>query len=182
MKDKLTKKERIKYIIFLIIWFLLIGLVTTHAQNNISIGLYQDIKLATVGDDKGNNPFTLDAKLDIGLHGFQLKNYYFSIHTQFEYADLKGGDFGSVMVIPNWTMNNLVLDDLEISGGVLIGLIHRWGQAYATYGLNSDISYMIAPNIKLSLLGQLIKRSDLLDRWGTKGLSPSVYFGIKTII
>ena len=178
---KVNKRTDYKITFYLIISIIILILSTAicSAQDNISIGLYQDIRLATVGDDKGNDAFTTDVKLDISLQGYQLNQYYFSVNTQFEYATLKGGDYFSLMVVPNWTLNDLILEKVEVGAGVIIGLIHRWGAGYATYGLSGDVSYMIAPKLKISLLGQLIKRGDLADRWNTKGLSPNVYLGIK---
>lgn len=177
MKDKLTNKQRL-------IWLLPLAIILTFinqckAQDNISIGLYQDARLLFLGDNRGNDAFkTIDAKLDISLQGYQLNNYYFSINTQLEYANLKSSDYGSLLVIPNWTFNKM-FNNIELSGGVIIGLIHRWKQGYGTYGVSGDVSYMISPKLKLSALGQLIKRSDLADRWNKKGLSPNVYIGIK---
>jgi hypothetical protein len=104
-----------------------------------------------------------------------MENYYFEIRSQLEYAKLNGGDYGSLLVIPSWVFGN----DLEIGGGVILGLIHRWKQGFATYGLNIDLSYYLFDNFKISILGQYIKRGDLSYRWNTQGLSPNVYLGIK---
>jgi len=177
MKDKLTTKQRW-------IWLIPIAIILTFineckAQDNISIGIYQDAKLLFLGDDRGNEAFkTIDAKLSFSLQGYQLNNYYFSINQELEYAKLKGGDYFSLLIIPNWTLNKMI-PNVELSAGVVIGLIHRWKMGYATYGLSGDVSYMITTKLKLSALGQLIKRSDLLDRWGTKGFNPNFYIGIK---
>ena len=81
MKDKLTNKQRL-------IWLLPLAIILTFinqckAQDNISIGLYQDARLLFLGDDRGNDAFkTIDAKLDISLQGYQLNNYYFELRTQ----------------------------------------------------------------------------------------------------
>ena len=176
MKDKLTKKQRW-------IWLLPIAIILTFlneckAQDNISLGLYQDARLLFLGDDRGNSPGTIDAKLEISLQGYQLNNYYFEIRVQGEYADLKGGKYHSLLISPNWVFNQQI-NNVEISGGVLVGLLWRWKQSYATYGLSEDISYKLSDKLKLSALGQLIKRGDLSDRWNTKGLKPNFYIGIK---
>ena len=176
MKDKLTKKQRW-------IWLIPIAILLTaynqcKAQDNISIGLYQDAKLLLIGDDRGNDAGTIDAKLSFSMQGYQLNGYYFSINQELEIAKLKGGDYFSLLIIPNWTFNQQI-ENIELSAGVVVGLIHRWGMGYATYGLSGDISYKITPKLKLSALGQLIKRGDLAERWNTNGLSPNFYIGIK---
>jgi hypothetical protein len=176
MKDKLTKKQRW-------IWLIPIAIILTainecKAQDNVSIGVYQDARLLFLGDERGNKPGTIDAKLEISLQGYQLNGYYFSINTQIEYANLKGGDYSSLLIIPNWTFNQQI-ENIELSGGIVTGLIHRWKQSYFTYGLSGDLSYKLSDKLKLSALGQLIKRGDLSDRWNTKGLNPNFYIGIK---
>jgi hypothetical protein len=177
MKDKLNRKQRW-------IWLIPIAILLTaynqcKAQDNISIGIYQDAKLLFLGDDRGNEAFkTIDTKLDISLQGYQLNSYYFSISINLEYANLKGGDYSSLLITPNWTFNQQI-QNIELSAGVVVGLIHRWKMGYATYGLSGDISYKITPKLKLSALGQIIKRSDLAERWGTKGLSLNFYIGLK---
>lgn len=173
MKDKLTNKQRL-------IWLLPLAIILTFinqckAQDNISIGLYQDARLLFLGDDRGNNPGTIDAKLDISLQGYQLNNYYFELRTQLEYANLKGGDYASIMVIPNWVFGN----DLELSSGVILGFIHRWKQSFLTYGLNLDMSYYLFDKLKISILGQYIKRNDLNYLWNDKSFKPNVYIGVK---
>jgi len=176
MKDKLNKKQRW-------IWLIPIAIVLTFineckAQDNISVGLYQDARLLFLGDDHGNNPGTIDAKLDILLQGLQLSGYYFEIRVQGEYADLQGGKYHSLLICPNWVFNEQFYN-FEISGGALVGLLWRWNQSYATYGASGDISYKLSNKLKISALGQLIKRGDLSDRWNTKGLNPNFYVGIK---
>lgn len=175
MKDKLTKKQRW-------IWLIPIAIILTFvneckAQNNISIGFYQDARLLFLGDDHGNNGLTIDAKVDFSLQGNQFDLYYFEIRTQIEYANLYGGDYTSLLVTPNWVFNQI--NNVEFSSGVVIGLLWRWNESYATYGLSGDISYKITPKLKISVLGQLISRGDLYDRWNDNGLKPNFYIGIK---
>ena len=177
--DKLSAKDRIKYLIALILWLILVVFFSrVQAQDNISVGLYQDARLLFIGDDKGNDALTLDAKIDISLQGYQFNLYYFEMRVQGEYAKLSGGDYTSLLVNPNWVFNQQ-FQNIEISGGGLIGLIWRWNQSYITYGLSADISYILTPRLKLSALGQLISRGDLYEKWNDSGLKPNFYIGLK---
>jgi hypothetical protein len=159
---------------------LLLMLFVTIASAQIEISIHQDIKLATLGDNHGNNAFTSDVKISLSMHGKQFKYYYFEVRPEFEYAELSGGKYVSWLVNAGWTYNKLVIDNLNIGGYFTTGIIHRWDVGYFTYGITGDLSY--GKTIKVSLLGQLIKRPDLKDKWGTTGLKPSLYLGIKYLI
>ena len=173
--DKLTKKQRL---IWIVLFIFIITMAKCLGQNNISIGIFQDAKLATIGDDIGNNAFTLDAKISIALQGQQFKNYFFSVNIEYEYAKIKGGDYSSVLITPNWTFNKII-NKLEFSGGPLVGILYRWNESYGTYGTSFKFSYKITSRLKISILGQSIYRADLRWRWNTKGLSYNGYFGIE---
>lgn len=64
-----------------------------QAQEQVSFGLYQDIKLATSKDNHGNTPFTTDIIITSNWEGKQFKDYYFSIQPFYQFADLNGGKF-----------------------------------------------------------------------------------------
>lgn len=142
-----------------------------NAQENIAIGVYQDLKLATSNDNHGNTAPTLDLRVDVSLQGKQFDWYYFEVRPSFEYADLYGGKYVSWQVSGGWVFNKLIIDNLEIGGYLTTGVIHRFGEGFLTYGLTGDISY--GKNLKISLLGQYINRPDV-NKWGFSG-----YVGIK---
>lgn len=159
---------------------IILALITSQAysQSNVTIGVYQDPKLAFQIDDYGNTPFTLDMKISVELNGKQFNQYYFSIRPEFEYAELYGGKYVSWLVNGGWVFNQLFIDDLSIGGYLTGGLIHRWGAGYATYGTTGDISY--GKRLKVSILGQILRSTDLIDKWGkNKTFRYSVYVGLK---
>lgn len=147
-----------------VLLLLLLVTVTTlsQAQDNTSLGLYHDAKLLIAGDDKGNGPGTLDFKIDASLQGYQFKYYYFEVRIQFEYADLKSGEYISWIMTPNWVFNKWI-KNFEYSIGPSFGMITRDGFVYVTSGGTGDISYKINSKLKLSLMGQYINRRDLED-------------------
>jgi len=96
-------KKEIRFVLsMLVITLISLLLAKVQGQDKLSLGLYQDAKLAFIGDDIGNDSFTLDAKFDVSMQGKQFKNYYFEIRSQIEYADLKDNFYLSVLVNPNW--------------------------------------------------------------------------------
>lgn len=157
---------------------LLLFTTLLSAQDKISIGVYQDARLLVLGDDNGNEAATLDIKFDISLQGKQFKYYYFELRPQFEYANLSGGKYVSWLINGGWVFNKLIINNIEIGGYLTTGMIHRWEGSWFTYGLSGDISYKIG-RFKISGLCQLIERNDLKQYYGTKGLQPNFYIGLK---
>lgn len=149
-----------------------------NAQENISIGIYQDARLLVLGDDKGNKPGTLDIKVDMSLQGKQFQHYYFEVRPQFEYANLSGGKYVSWLINGGWVFNQLLIKNLEAGAYLTIGTIHRWQSSWITYGLTGDLSYKIG-RFKISLLAQAIKANDLKQKWNDDKYRISVYGGFK---
>lgn len=155
-------------------------LALCNAQEIITLGLYQDARLGLLGDDHGNKAGTLDAKLDVTLQGKQFEWYYYEMRVQLEHAQLSGGDYTSWQVLGGWVLNQLFLDNLEAGAYLTIGAIHRFGGSYGTYGITADLSYKLTDNLKLSFLGQVINRSDLVDRYNINNpMKGSFYVGLK---
>ena len=66
------------------------------AQENVSVSLCQDAKLAFVGDDIGNDAFTTDVIIRLNLKGSQDKIGYGYMFPEFEFANLKGANFNKI--------------------------------------------------------------------------------------
>ena len=63
---------------------------SVFSQEKVSVNLLQDLKLATVGDEKrGYKSFTTDILLRIKMQGNQQKLGYMIIYPEYEFADLK---------------------------------------------------------------------------------------------
>lgn len=154
-------------------------LALCNAQDNISIGLYQDARLLFVGDERGNNAGTIDVKLDISLQGNQFTHYYFEMRPQLEYANLQGGKYVSWLINGGWVFNQM-FNNIEAGAYLTIGAIHRFGGAFGTYGVTADLSYKLNDNLKISLLAQTINRSDLTFMYNTnKPMKFNGYVGLK---
>jgi hypothetical protein len=70
--------------------FLLFPLLS-FAQG-ITLNISQDARLALVGDERGNHPFTTNVNVAAEFRGWQKGNSYFLMRPEIEYADLKGGE------------------------------------------------------------------------------------------
>jgi hypothetical protein len=159
-------KKEIRFVLsMLVITLISLLLAKVQGQDKLSLGLYQDAKLAFIGDDIGNDAFTLDAKFDVSMQGKQFKDYYFEIRSQIEYADLKDNFYLSVLVNPNWVYNSI--DRFELSAGAIAGLIYREKagedeqfMSFISFGLSGDISFLLTDDIKISYLGQYIYRGE----------------------
>lgn len=145
----------------------LIILVTTlitinlQAQDQISFSVLQDAKLLVNGDNRGNSPGATDLIFNMNWEGKQFDYYYFSIQTQYEHANLRGGYFRRYSVHGIWTLNSLLLPKLEIGFGAGLGMIHRNSQGMGSYSGTIDLSYPITKKLYASLKNEWVRRSDL---------------------
>ena len=156
--------------------FLLCSL-SLNGQGKVNIGIYQDIKLAVIGDERGNEALTTDLKITVGLQGKRTKYGYFELRPEFEYAELKGGKFVLWNVNAGFVFDDIFIENLSLGTYAGAGFIHRWNSGYLNYAFLSDLSY--GKKIKVSILLQMLKRSDIEDKWGSRGFKPSVFGGVK---
>lgn len=145
------------------------------SQNHIQLEIHQDFKLAFLGDDHNNKPFTPDFKISIALQGNQFDWYYFEMKPSFEYANLSGGKFVMWNVNAGWVFNKLI-NKIEIGTYLTGGLLHRFNESWLTYGITSELSYKLTERLKIGLMCQLIDRPDV-DKFGI-----SNYIGLKYIV
>ena len=77
----------------LFICSLFIFTLYSSGQDNIEISLQQDGRLLLVGDQKGNDPLTLNllSKIEIPVYNFEQN--HLSTYISAEYADLVGGSY-----------------------------------------------------------------------------------------
>lgn len=78
-----------KTTLYTLVFALLIGWSTT-AQENITINIAQDARLAFLGDGHGNNAFTPNFTIRMEFQGYSnnAKTGYIFFAPEFEYADL----------------------------------------------------------------------------------------------
>src|SRR5690606_25995929 len=120
----------------------------------------QDVRLAIVGDDKGNDAFTTNILARVKMQGKQSEFGYLIIYPEFEYANLKQV-YLRYSANVGYTLNQLFIKNLEASliGG--IGFINRGGEGSSSFGLTGELGYRISDHLKIVLDAQFVQRSDI---------------------
>jgi hypothetical protein len=147
--------------------------LTSFAQN-ITLNVYSDAKLLLFGDDKGNNAGTLDLLIRSEWQG-NGDNYLF-VYPQFEYAQLKGGDFRRYSAGVGYTINK---GKFSASPSVNYGILNRFARGFQTLEFSGDLGMKISNKITFTILGNITQRKDLQYRWGDNVWRFSGYIGIK---
>ena len=129
------------------------------AQENIEIGVYQDFKLAFIGDDKGNDPFTPAFIFRFNMQGKQQSFGYMVVGFEIDYAELQGGTFKRYSVNVGYTLNKLYFDNLEANASVNYGMIDRWNIIFKGFAYSGTLSYKIKA-FKLSAISRFMHRKD----------------------
>ncbi|WP_242205368.1 hypothetical protein [Aestuariivivens insulae] len=167
-----------------ILTILLVTGLTCLAQSHISFSVFHDAKLLITGDDKGNDALTTDLIFNMDWEGKPFETYYFSIKTQFEYANLKGGKLYRYSVNGMWNFNRLIIPKLVAGIGLGVGVIHRSGyvntDGLLSYSLTNELSYPIFKSVAISCKYEVVKRTDLKEIYGEKlPYRPNFSIGIK---
>ena len=180
LKTKIMKqyiKELVAVIVFLIL--AIIGAIavsySANGQDAIWINGFIDGKLLVSNDEYGNTAPTFDTNLRIDLQGLDTKYGFTTVYAKFEYADINprmirysaGGGF---------TFNSI--KRFEIFPSINYGRIMRYDRAFSSFEGTLTLSYLINPKFKLSLLGALTQRNDILYRWGNKVWRESGFIGL----
>ena len=153
-----TKKNKIVLLTIFIIATLITGLL--HAQDNVSVSVFQDVKLATIGDDKrGYDAFTLNTVIRFKMQGNQSEYGYFVVAPEFEYAELEV-PYKRWSVNVGYTFNQLILDNVEVTPMINYGWIDR-GVSTFSGGASLETMYKINDTLKIGILQQLTHRTDL---------------------
>jgi hypothetical protein len=167
------KLEIMKNLIVLLV--LVFGI--SNAQQNLEFSLYQDLKLATMEDDYGNEPYTMDVVFKFRMNGHQQEYGYMYVAPVFEYAEI-AGLYKRYAVEVGYTFNELILKDFEASAGINYGLQERYGLNWLVFGLDGEIGYSLTPNLKVKALAQMVERKDLKEFYGTYKIRFSGFVGV----
>jgi len=152
---------------------LILALITSvsYAQDGLSISIYQDARLAILGDaDHNIEQGTFNIVLRLKMEGKQEKYGYFIVYPEFEIANIQG-TYKRYSANLGYVLNKLLIKDLELGFGIGWGWIDRYGKTMFSYAATSNLSYKINKNFKVSLLGQITERKDLAYMWGNSGLN-----------
>jgi len=173
----------------ILILFLAIGITT---QSQIEFGIYQDIKLASMEDDYGNSPYTVDLLTSMrwfnGGSGHECLNPTF-VQLTYEYADLSGGSYNRWAMGLGYSFNNFdeynwrildkVMKRMSITLATDFGSTTRWGGTAFSMAGFLDISFEILEDLDIVMLGHVVTRPHLKERWGETKPTYSVYGGLK---
>ena len=143
----------------------------TFSQEGISFSVYQDAKLATVGDNRGNEAFTLNIRIKNEWQGKQLKNSYFFVAPEFEFAQLQK-DYYRYSANVGQRFNQFS-KFIEMSYSIGYGLIVRKNISAKSLGADFETQININKSFAFLLNMQIVERSD----WNL--LRTSGFLGIK---
>lgn len=131
----------------------------------ISVNLTQDAKLLFAGDDKGNEPLTIDLALRVELRGYQRKFGYMFVAPEAELAELEGGTYKRYSVNVGYTFNRFFegqrrLENLTATASVGYGIIDYNG-GYTGFGTNWQLGYEVTKRFEVFLDLEGVDRKDL---------------------
>ena len=154
------------------------------SQQKLSLSVYQDTKLLITGDNKGNDPLTPDLIFNMDWEGKQQTWYYFSIKTQYEFANLVGGKFYRYTVNGICNFNKLIVPKMEFGIGLGFGALHRPNtDGLGTYSLTTELNYPLTKNIKASVKYEIVRRSDLVELYHEpQPFKPNLAIGFRITI
>jgi len=134
-----------------------------NAQERISVGILQDAKLAVLGDNIGNEPFTPDFILRLDMEGIG-RFKYVSLRIEWEYADLAGGYYNRMggMVGVNYIIKHFVLS-AHIGPNIIKRRYMKTEGGVLAWSFNGELSYNINDKISLIASNQLLNRADVIN-------------------
>jgi len=160
-----------------LILLLLLLPLTILGQSNIGINVAQDLKLATIGDDKGNDAFTPNFIVRVDLQDNQATYGYMVGGVEYEHAALKGGAYNRYSINFGYTFNQFkVLNnnkfELTILGnyGMTVRTLQKIDRevdaAFRGFAGSMTLSYPIVENLRVVAIGQLSHRVDKNTLYG----------------
>lgn len=134
--------------------------VCIYGQKKVEFSLQQDLRLFLVGDQKGNDPLTVNflSKLEVPVYSF--KKSHLSTYISVEYADL---------IVRNYKRYSLgaayVIESIygKIGAGAYLdfGKIYRQKEGFSSFSLSGELNYKINDRLKFICTHQLTNRKDL---------------------
>ena len=133
------------------------------AQERVSISVLQDARLAVLGDDIGNDPFTPDFIVRLGMEGIG-RFKYVSLRTEWEYANLAGGYYnrGSILGGYNWIYDNLIMS-AHVGPGIIQRRYLKASGGVLAFALNLDLYYGLGERFGIVLSNQFLNRADVVN-------------------
>jgi hypothetical protein len=179
------KDNKMKKLILILV--ILIFPIALLGQGDIGLNLAQDLKLATVGDDKGNDAFTPNFIVRVDLQDNQATYGYMVGGVEYEHAALKGGAYNRYSLNFGYTFNRfrvfnnnkfeltilgnygMTIRDSQIRD-VINGVVindRTIKSAYAGFAGSTTLAYPIADTgLSVVAIGQLSHRVDKNTLYG----------------
>ena len=136
------------------------------AQESLIGSIFQDVKLATIGDNRGNNAYTMNLLFELNLELRQNSNGFGTVGFTYEKANLVGEDYIRWAVQFGYVFNSLFLEDLEIAVKLNWGGIKRFEVTKPSLGGSVDVLYNLTNWLAFSTMFQLVQRSDKTFQYG----------------
>ena len=154
---------------------LVLVVMSMNAQEKVSLNVSVDGRLALLGDDKGNEPLTLNTLIRFELQGNQQDYGFMFIAPEYEYADLDGGEYHRYSANVGYTFNRYAIERLEIGISMGFGYIVRDSRTYLSIGGQVDFGYRLTDRIRTVFNMQFVDRTDIKGR----PLRGSLFGGVK---
>lgn len=156
---------------------LLLFALSLNAQRNVSLAIYQDVKLLTIGDGYYETG-TINLIARIKMQGHQQKYGYMIVYPEFEYAQIEG-NYKRYSLNVGYTFNKLFLRNVETSLQGGYGWIDRYDRTTFSASANGEIAYNISDKIKINLLAQFTHRTDLKLLYNDNVIRFSGFLGLE---
>ena len=143
----------------------------TFSQEGISFSVYQDAKMAFVGDKRGNDALTINLRVRSEWQGKQLKGFYMFVAPEFEFAKLQE-DYYRYSANVGFRLNEFS-ERFETSLSLGYGLIVRESISSKSFSLDGELSFNLSKKTAILLSSQLTQRTDIGE------IRFSGFFGIR---
>ncbi|MEO9570077.1 MAG: hypothetical protein ABJH82_13260 [Polaribacter sp.] len=141
--------------------------VNFYGQKKVEISLQQDARLLILGDDKGNDPLTVNlmSKLEVPIHNF--KKSHISTYLSVEYADLAGKNYKRYALGIGYVLDS-VYKKIGAGAYVDFGKIYRKAEGFNSYSLSGELSFKLNNCLRFICTQQLTHRKDLKILYNSK--------------
>lgn len=135
-------------------------LFTSLCYSQVTLNVYQDVRLAVSGDDYGNDSGTVDLVIKSEWRSRQKSVGYWFMYPQYEYADLYGGTYERYCAGVGFGFNKFT-KIIDFSPSVNWGILDRFGRSFFTFEVQGDLSFRISKRFRFSIMGTVTERKDL---------------------
>ena len=156
------------------------SLLFCKAQSDIRLSVHQDLRMLFIGDDRGNNMFTLDILSKLEIDVFKFRNSAVVMNLGAEYADLVGGNYKRFLIGFGYIKEFQFLPKFNFGVFINHGLMLRKIGKFMSFSADFEVNYPISKKLRASIIYQLIDRTDLSITFHTRqNIKGSIFTGLK---